>query len=131
MMRTALARLTVAAVLASALAACGVGSLKVTGVQLGRSLNSDNSVGAHTTGFAPDDTIYVSVLSEGPGKATLAARWLYAGRLVSEDHKEVSYTREAATEFHIHNSSGFPKGDYEVEILVNGERWGARPFKVG
>lgn len=112
-------------------AACGPsGPLKVTAVQLGRSLNTDHSVGAHTTRFAPEDTIYVAVLTDGPGKATIVARWLYAGRLVSEDPKDVSYTREAATEFHIQNSAGFPKGDYEVEILVNGERWGARPFKV-
>lgn len=112
-------------------AACGPSRpLTVTAVQLGRSLNSDNSVGAHTTRFAPEDTIYVSVLTEGPGTANLGARWLYADRLVSDVRKDVSYTREAATEFHIQNSSGFPQGDYEVEILVNGERWGARPFKV-
>jgi hypothetical protein len=93
-------------------------------------LNSDNSVAAHTTRFAPEDTIYTSILTDGPGTAAFKVRWLYSGRLVSETEKQVSYTREAATEFHIQNSSGFPAGKYQVEIFVNGEKWGTRDFSV-
>src|SRR5690606_11590610 len=36
--------------------------LVIRTVQIGRSLNSDNSVGALTTRFSPEDTIYASVL---------------------------------------------------------------------
>ena len=104
--------------------------LTVSAVQVGRALNSDNSIAAHTTRFAPEDTIYTSVLTERPGTAALTVRWLYSGRLVSEVQKTVSYTREAATEFHIQNSGGFPAGEYQVEIFVNGKRWGVRGFRV-
>jgi hypothetical protein len=104
--------------------------LRVTTIQLGRSLNPDRSVGTHSTTFKPGDTIYASVLTTGSGSATITARWSYAGRLVSEPQKTVSYKGDAATEFHIQNSGGFPPGDYKVEILLDGKPVGSRGFRV-
>jgi hypothetical protein len=104
--------------------------LRVTTIQLGRSLNPDRSVGSHSTTFKPGDTIYASVLTTGSGPATITARWSYAGRLVSEPQKTVSYKGDAATEFHIQNSGGFPPGDYKVEILLDGKPVGSRGFRV-
>jgi hypothetical protein len=104
--------------------------LKVSTIQTGRSLNSDNSVGGHTTRFRAQDTMYVSVLTEGAGAGTLTARWTYVGRLVSEDSRRVSYADSAATEFHIKNSSGFPPGDYAVEILLDGKPVETRSLRV-
>ena len=112
-------------------AACGPsGPLRVTTIQTGRSLNSDKSVGNHTTRFKPDDTMFVSVLTDGPGSGTIGVRWLFSGRLVSEESKEVSYRDHAATEFHIQNSSGFPPGDYAVEVLVDGKPFATRTLRV-
>jgi hypothetical protein len=104
--------------------------LRVTTIQTGRSLNSDKSVGNHTTRFKPDDTIFASVLTDGPGSGTIGVRWRFAGRLVSEETRSVSYRDHAATEFHIQNSSGFPEGDYSVEILVDGESFATRTLRV-
>ena len=112
-------------------AACGPSEpLRVTTLQLGRTLNPDNSVGTHTTRFKPDETVYVSLLSDDPGYGTVTARWLLNGTLVSEAKRDVSYTRAAATEFHLQNSGGFPHGNYRVEILINGEVAGTREFRV-
>jgi hypothetical protein len=111
--------------------ACQSGEpLKPTMIQLGRSLNPDNTVGGHTTRFKPTDTVYAAVLTTGSGSATISARWTYAGRVVSEPTKDVSYRGDAATEFHIQNSGGFPVGDYSVELLVNGQSAGRREFRV-
>jgi hypothetical protein len=127
-------KLLVAALFFSALlltVGCGPsGPLKVKTIQTGRSLNSDNSVGLLTQRFRPDQSIYVAVLTDGPGKGTLTAKWTYAGRTVSEDTKKVSYRDSAATEFHITNSSGFPPGDYSVEILLDGKPVETRSLKV-
>jgi hypothetical protein len=115
----------------TSVSACGSSEpLRVTGVQVGRTLNSDNSVGTITTRFKPDETIYASAHTTGAGSGTLSARWLYAGRVVSEAKKQVSYTREAATEFHIQNSAGFPAGDYTVQILLDGQQAAARDFRI-
>jgi len=111
-------------------AACSRSPLHVRAIQVGRSLNSDNSVGAITTQFKPGDTIYAAVLTEARGRSTITARWTYAGRSVSEEDKRVAYNGEAATEFHMKNSGGFPPGDYKVEILLDGMSVGVRDFKV-
>lgn len=113
------------------LAGCSPGvPLHVKTLQLGKSLNPDNSVGTHTTRFKPDDTIYVSLVSEEPGEGTVTARWTFGGQVVSEANKDVSYMRPAATEFHLQNSGGFPNGEYRVDILVNGQPAGSREFRV-
>jgi hypothetical protein len=106
------------------------GPLRVTTIQTGRSLNSDKSVGNHTTRFKPDDTMFASVLTDGPGSGTIGVRWLYGGRVVNEETRDVSYRDHAATEFHIQNSSGFPAGEYTVEILVDGKPFATRTLRV-
>jgi hypothetical protein len=119
------------ALIAVIMAACGPSQpLKASTLQLGRSLNPDNSVGAHTTRFKPDDTVYVSILSDEPGYGTVSVRWLLHGQQVSEATRDVSYTRAAATEFHLQNSGGFPVGSYRVDVLIDGELVGSREFRV-
>ncbi|HLG57230.1 MAG TPA: hypothetical protein VI485_17955 [Vicinamibacterales bacterium] len=117
-------------IVASAAACRPSTPLKVATIQTGRSLNSDNSVGNHTTRFRPQDTMFVAILTDGAGSGTFVARWTYAGRQVSEDVKKVSYGDGAATEFHIKNSSGFPPGEYAVEILLDGKSIGSRTLRV-
>ena len=119
-----------AALTVSALGTAACGQLKATTIQLGRSLNSDNSIGNHATSFKPDDTIYAAVLTDGIASGTISARWTYAGRVISEPQKQVRYRGPAATEFHIQNSGGFPAGEYEVELFVDGTSAGVRKFRV-
>ncbi len=104
--------------------------LRATAVQVGRSLNSDNSVGGLTTTFKRTDTIYASVLTSGPGAGTLTARFTFGGRVVSEPKKQVRYRGDAATEFHMAYSGGFPVGEYQVEILVDDKPFETRKFRV-
>jgi len=112
-------------------AACRPGGpLQLNTIQTGKSLNSDNSVGTLATRFRPEDTLFVSVLTKGPGAGKVAVKWTYSGRLVSEDSRDVSYRDSAATEFHIKNSGGFPPGDYAVEVLIDGKSVATRPLKV-
>lgn len=118
------------AVLVCAAACRPSGPLRVTTIQTGRSLNSDNSVGDHTTRFKPDDTMYAAVLTDGPGAGTIGVRWRYAGRLVSEETREVSFRDHAATEFHIQNSGGFPAGDYSVEVFLDSKPFATRALRV-
>lgn len=119
-----------AALVLAGVAACSHGPLRVGTVQTGKSLNSDNSVGTHGTRFAPTDTLYVAVLTRGPGTGTLGVRWTFRGRLVYEETKDVSYTSDAATEFHLKYAGSLPTGDYAVEVLVDGKPFVTRALKV-
>lgn len=111
-------------------AACSRGPLTVSNIQLGSALNSDKSVATHVTRFRPDQTVYVAVLTEGSGSGDIGARWMFGGRVISEETKHVSYTQSAATEFHINYAGGFPPGEYRVELLVDGMSAGTRDFRV-
>ena len=105
-------------------------ALQVSTLQVGRALNVDNTIAVHTTRFKPDNTIYASVLTDRTGASTILARWSYAGRVVTETQKQVSYKGQAATEFRFESASGFPQGDYKVEIFIDGQPVASRDFRV-
>jgi hypothetical protein len=113
------------------LAGCGSGQpLRVTTIQLGRSLNPDNTVANFTTVFEPTDTIYLSAFTTGVGSGTLGVRWTYAGQVIGAPEKQISYRVDAVTEFRLQSAAGFPPGDYTAEVLLNGHSAGTRTFHV-
>ncbi len=122
----------VAVLLVAFLVGCGADDpLRVTSIQLGRSINTDKTVAGHTTRFGPRDTVYVSVLTAGAGSGEIGVRWMFAGRVVlGEPKKQVSYMDVAATEFQLQSAAGFPVGDYTVEAFLDGQSAGTRSFRV-
>lgn len=109
-------------------------ALRVTDVDVGRSIGTDRRVNDNdeTDEFGPNDTIYISVDTEGTASgATLMARWTFEdGQVVDETSQTISPTGPAVTEFHISNPAGWPPGNYEVEILLNGTRAETKSFSV-
>jgi hypothetical protein len=113
--------------LLACLVGCGSG-LRVTSIQLGRSLNADDTVASHTTTFAPGDTVYVSVIIDGTSSGVIGVRWMYGERVLGEPTKQVRGA--GATEFHLQSTGGFPPGDYTVEVFLDGQSAGTRSFRV-
>jgi len=106
--------------------------LKVTDVEVGRALDAEKRISDKTDTFKPTDTIYVSVATDGssPG-AKLAAHWTYKdGQLVKHDETTIAPTGSSATEFHIVKPSGWPVGDYKVDVTLDGASAGSKSFKV-
>lgn len=117
--------------LAAASSACQSNApLEVSGIQLGRSLNTDNTVGTMTTTFRPSDTVYVSVLTSNTGSGMIGVRWEHEGRLANEFSKRVSYKGAAATEFHLQYPGGLPEGSYAVELFIDEVSVDRRTFAV-
>src|SRR5688572_16436828 len=110
---------------------CSDAPLQLANIQTGRSLNPDRSIASITTLFKPSETIYVSIQTTGEAPGSIGVKWMYQGRVVDEPVKQVDYDGPASTEFHMQNSGGFPEGDYNVEIFINGQQVGSRAFKVG
>lgn len=104
--------------------------LHVATLQLGNRLNGDSTVATHTTRFKPDDRVYAAVLTDNTGSSRIGARWTYNGQMVSEEERRVSYKGAGATAFEFKSASGFPIGDYKVEILVDGQSVASRDFRV-
>jgi hypothetical protein len=108
------------------------GPFRVTAVEVGNALDSGKRVIAPSAAFAPGDTIYASVVSEGAApRATIVARWTYEdGQVVDESTQTIAPDGPAATEFHIAKPGGFPAGRYKVEVTANGALAGSREFEV-
>jgi hypothetical protein len=105
---------------------------RVSAIDLGSAIGADKRVTAPAAAFAPGDTIYASIATEGSSPSlTLSARWTYEdGQLVSESSETIAPSGPANTEFHITKPDGFPAGRYRLEISANGAVAGARDFEV-
>ena len=125
-------RCVVITALSFGFAGCGPSEpLKISAIQVGRSLNSDDTVGNPTLTFKPNETIYAAALNDAAGAGTVSVRWIYAGQTVSEETKEASFTREGATAFRLQPpSAGFPAGEYRIEFTLDGQPAGSRDFQV-
>lgn len=116
----------------AAAAAPAPAPFSVQGVELGKAIGADKRVTSASTTFAPKDTIYASVTTDGaaPSK-TLVAKWTYgAGKAVQTDSQTIAPTGPAATEFHITKPTGWPVGKYKVDIVVDGASAGSKEFEV-
>jgi hypothetical protein len=104
----------------------------VDDIELGRSVDANKRVVDGVDDFNPNDTIYVSVKTDGAAaNSEVKVRWTYQdGQLVKEDKRTISAGGDAWTEFHISKPGGFPKGEYKVTTYVNGVERGNKNFEV-
>ena len=107
-------------------------AVTVTTVELGNQIGADKRVTKQITSFAPKDTIYATVVTNGSApSATLTAKWTYQdGQVVNESTKTIAPTGPAATEFQISKPDGWPAGTYKVEVSLNGRSTGTKEFEV-
>ena len=106
--------------------------VRVSQVDMGRSLAADKTISGNTDSFKPSDTIYASIATEGAAPtATLKARWTYQdGQVVSESTQTIAPTGDSRTEFHISKPDGWPAGKYRLELFLNGSSAAAKDFEV-
>ena len=107
-------------------------AVRVADVKVGRGLGADRRLTNETDDFRPPDTIYAVVETQGSAPATsLQARWTYGdGQVVDESTRSIAADGDDVTEFHISKPSGWPKGKYKVEILLNGVSAETEDFEV-
>ena len=109
----------------------------VGGVALGNAIGADKRVAAPSETFGAKDTIYASVDTAGTGHVKLRALWSFVKgektAKVDETTIEFDSAAPATNEFHVTKPSGWPKGDYKVEIFLNDGATAAatKDFKVG
>jgi hypothetical protein len=110
--------------------------VSVSSVTLGTSVGPDKRVTEPKEVFGVKDTIYASVDTGGTGHAKLRALWSFVKGArtakVDETVMEIDATGPAVSEFHVAKPSGWPKGDYKLEIFLGDEAAPAatKTFKV-
>jgi ABC-type oligopeptide transport system substrate-binding subunit len=106
--------------------------VRVSQIDMGRSLNADKTINDKTDSFKPNDAIYASIVTEGSAAtAALKARWTYQdGQVVNESTQTITPTGNARTEFHISKPDGWPTGKYKLEAFLNGSSSATKDFEV-
>ena len=108
----------------------------VTSVSLGKSVGPDKKISAPSETMGVKDTIYASVETTGVGKATVVkAKWTFTDSKgnavpVHEDTQTLDLDGPATHEFHITKKTPWPKGAYNVEVLLNGVSAAKKGFSV-
>ena len=111
--------------------------VSVVSVTLGNAIDAEKKISTAVDTFTPKETVYASVDTIGTGPAKLRALWSFVRgekiAKVDESTIEIDPTGPATSEFHVSKPSGWPKGDYKVEIFLNDAAVPAqtKTFKVG
>jgi hypothetical protein len=107
--------------------------IRVAEIDVGKGLNADMTLKDKTDDFGVRDTIYAAVKTEGASTgSTLTAKWTYqSGQTVSESSQNISPSGgETRHEFHLSKATAWPKGNYKVEILLDGASAGTKDFSI-
>ena len=107
----------------------------VSGVTAGKALGADKKVTPATETFAAGTRCWaVSIDTNGSGTAKLDAKWTYHKgdkvAVVKEESMTIHSTGPATNEFHVSKPDGWPVGDYEVEVMIDGKPAGSKKLTV-
>jgi len=109
------------------------GTLRVSNVMIGRGLGSENRISEPTLRFAPTDTVFISIATEGtPDSATLAARWTYPTGKV-QDSASTTIRPKGSGHSELHAAppkNGWPVGSYLVTVYNGSDSVDAKTFAV-
>ena len=109
------------------------GKLKVSNVMIGRGLGPDNRISEPTLRFAPTDTVFVSVATEGkPATATLTAKWTFpTGKVKDSVSQTIQPKGVDHTELHAAPpKGGWPVGSFLVRVYADSDSVDAKTIAV-
>lgn len=120
----------------SSMSAPAMPSASVTTIETGKHLGANTRVSDATTMFGPQDTLYVSVVTDNSAPtSSLTAKWTYQdGQTVDSTTQMVARTDMAnpmaVTNFFVVKPTGWPVGVYTVEIWLDGMAAGTKQLEV-
>lgn len=105
--------------------------LRVSNVMIGRQIGPGNRITEPTFEFAPQDTVHVSVATQGAGGAgTLSAAWRsQSGEIVQKSSEPVPPAGEN-TEFRLSQPKGLKPGTYKVIVFLGDDSVETKVFVV-
>jgi predicted small lipoprotein YifL len=108
--------------------------VSVKQVVLANQIGADKKAVAPTTSFASSDTIYAVVETIGSGNASVKAVWTFhkgdKTAQVNETTQDLKLAGPTTSECHISKPGGWPAGDYQVEVFLNGTSASSQKFTV-
>ena len=108
----------------------------VTTIETGKHIDVNKRIVDTASTFAPRDTLYVSVVTtNATANTTLKTVVTFqTGQVVDSSSQTVAAPMttggSSVTEFHLVKASGWPTGDYTVEVWLDGQSAGTRTLTV-
>ncbi len=105
-------------------------------IQLGTHVDSENRIPVPKSNFRSVEPIYISIEVTAPeeltGTNTVGVAWTYgAGKQpVYDGSRELEIGGVQTLEFHIEHPDGWPIGNYNAEIFINGQSRKILQFSV-
>jgi hypothetical protein len=111
-------------------ASAGPAELKVAGVMIGKKVGVGNLVTEPTFQFSPQDTVYVSIATEGSGAGQLTAAWRSQSGEILQKTSEFARTGGENTAFSLSQPKGLKPGTYKVVVLLDDDSVDTKVFLV-
>jgi hypothetical protein len=109
----------------------------VTTIETGKHIDiSTKRISDTASTFMPKDTLFVSVVTTNASASTMLKTVVtfQDGQVVDSSSRAVvppaTTGGTSVTEFHLVKPSGWPVGDYTVEVWLDGQSAGTRTLKV-
>ena len=118
--------------MAGAVTAAAPGEFRIVSVLLGNAVDADNLVVTELPSFGRKDAIYASVLSTGSSQGLrISARWMAPdGSTIAETSQPLVPAAPTVTTFSVRNPKGWPNGEYQLQIGINGHAQLKKTFTV-
>ena len=109
-----------------------MGQFQIVSVLLGNAVDAEHVVLTDTRSLGAKQPIYASVLSIGAHQGlNLSADWIAPdGHSFAKSEQPVVPDADLATTFKVENPAGWPAGDYQVRIAINGHTVRTESFTV-
>jgi len=116
---------------ARAAAESSSGKLRVSNVMIGRQIGRGNLITQPTFEFAPQDTVHVSVATEGSGgRSKVTAAWRsQSGQILQQTSEPVRHAGENI-EFRLSQPNGLKTGTYKVIVFLDDDSVETKVFVV-
>jgi hypothetical protein len=104
---------------------------RVSNVMIGSQMGADGRISVPSFEFTPQDTVFVSVATEGPLEgARLTAAWRSPGGEILQQSAESVRPRGENTVFHLSEGKGLKPGTYKVVVFLANDSVDTKVFVV-
>ena len=109
-----------------------LGEFRIVSVLMGTGVDDGHVVITDTRSLAAKEPIYASVLSIGAHQGLkLSADWIAPdGKSFAKSEQPIVPDSDLATTFKVENPAGWPAGDYQLRIAINGHTVRTEAFTV-
>ena len=109
-----------------------LGEFRIVSVLMGTGVDDGHVVITDTRALAAKEPIYASVLSIGAHQGLkLSADWIAPdGKSFAKSEQPIVPDSDLATTFKVENPAGWPVGDYQLRIAINGHTVRTEAFTV-